>query len=59
MPVDGLPSRIPPRRECVHDGFNEAAFRSRHDVRAFGEDDTLDGSPLFDDFNLEVRDLFA
>ena len=34
-------------------------FRSRHDVRGFGEDDTLDGSPLFDDFNLEVRDLFA
>ena len=34
-------------------------FRSRHDVRALSEEDTLDGGPLFDEFNLEVRDLFG
>ena len=34
-------------------------FRSRHDVRALSEEHTLDGSPLFDEFNLEVRDLFG
>ena len=33
-------------------------FRSRHDVRALSEEDILDGSPIFDAFNLEVRDLF-
>lgn len=33
-------------------------FRSRHDVRALGEEDTLDGSPVFDGFNIQVRDLF-
>ena len=33
-------------------------FRSRHDVRALSEEDTLDGSPLFDAFNLGVRELF-
>ena len=34
-------------------------FRSRHDVRALGEEDILDGSPIFDEFNIEVRDLFG
>ncbi|MDE0205396.1 MAG: Uma2 family endonuclease [Candidatus Tectomicrobia bacterium] len=34
-------------------------FRSRHDVRALSEEDTLDGSPVFDAFNLEVRELFG
>ena len=33
-------------------------FRSRHDVRALGEEDNLDGSPVFDEFNIEVRNLF-
>ena len=33
-------------------------FRSRRDVRAVGEEDTLDGSPVFDGFNIQVRDLF-
>ena len=34
-------------------------FRSRHDVRALGEEDHLDGSPVFDELNIEVRKLFG
>ena len=34
-------------------------FRSRQDVRALGEEDNLDGSPVFDEFNVEVSNLFG
>ena len=33
-------------------------YRSREDVRVLGEADTLNGSPVFDGFSAEVRDLF-
>ena len=33
-------------------------YRSREDVRVLGADDVLDGSPVFEGFSAEVRDLF-
>ena len=33
-------------------------YRSRENVRVLGEADVLDGSPVFDGFSAEVRDLF-
>ena len=33
-------------------------YRSREDVRVLGEGDVLDGSPVFQGFRAEVRDLF-
>ena len=33
-------------------------YRSREDVRVLGEADVLDGSPVFEGFRAEVRDLF-
>ena len=33
-------------------------YRSREDVRVLGERDVLDGSPVFDGFSTQVRDLF-
>jgi Uma2 family endonuclease len=33
-------------------------YRSRDDVRVLGEADVLEGSPVFDGFSAEVRDLF-
>ena len=33
-------------------------YRSRENVQVLAEDDTLDGSPVFDGFSAEVRDLF-
>lgn len=33
-------------------------YRSREDVRVLREEDTLDGSPVFEGFSAEVRDLF-
>ena len=33
-------------------------YRSREDVRVLGEGDALDGSPVFEEFSAEVRDLF-
>ena len=33
-------------------------YRSREDVQVLGVDDVLDGSPVFDGFSAEVRELF-
>ena len=33
-------------------------YRSREDVRVLGEGDALDGSPVFEGFSAEVRELF-
>ena len=33
-------------------------YRFREDVRVLGEGDALDGSPVFDGFSAEVRNLF-
>ena len=33
-------------------------YRSREDVRVLREEETVDGSPVFDGFSAEVRDLF-
>lgn len=33
-------------------------YQSREDVRVLGEEDALDGNPVFEGFSAEVRDLF-